>query len=135
MTPALGLLPQQSAASPSCGCCLKRLTHAFTCRSAIQQTIKGDDLDVVVALFRPPPYTSLDSASHHQMLHCRHAIISGRRQRIIRALEYGASWQNEFNGSVAHIITDREYDYSQLLKYLKPKELSVNYPRASVQMW
>jgi DNA polymerase IV len=51
----------------------------------------------------------------------------GRRQRIVRALEYGASWQREFNDSITHIITDREYDYSQLLKYLKLKELPVSY--------
>ncbi|KAI4842316.1 DNA polymerase beta-like protein [Aureobasidium sp. EXF-8845] len=66
----------------------------------------------------------------------------GRRQRIIRALEYGASWQSEFNDSVTHIITDREYDYAQLLKYLKLEELPAamilvneNYPPSCMEFY
>ncbi|TIA85023.1 DNA polymerase beta-like protein [Aureobasidium pullulans] len=47
----------------------------------------------------------------------------GRRQRIIKAIEYGASWQDKFNDTVTHIIVDRDYDFEQLLKYLKLKEL------------
>jgi hypothetical protein len=58
----------------------------------------------------------------------------GRRQRIIRALEYGATWQIDFNDSVTHIVTDREYDYPQLLKYLKLSELPVSYSRVLAQM-
>ncbi|KAG9764438.1 DNA polymerase beta-like protein, partial [Aureobasidium melanogenum] len=66
----------------------------------------------------------------------------GRRQRIIRALEYGATWQPEFNGIVTHIITDREYDYPQLLKYLKISELPAgvvlvneNYPSSCMEFY
>jgi DNA polymerase IV len=58
----------------------------------------------------------------------------GRRQRIIRALEYGATWQPEFNGIVTHIITDREYDYPQLLKYLKISELPVSHTSLSARI-
>lgn len=42
-------------------------------------------------------------------------------------MEYGATWQNEFNDTVTHIITDRDYDYPQLLKYLKISELPVSH--------
>ncbi|KAI4729256.1 DNA polymerase beta-like protein [Aureobasidium sp. EXF-10728] len=66
----------------------------------------------------------------------------GRRQRIIRALEYGATWQNEFNDTVTHIITDREYDYTQLMKYLKKTELPAsvvlvneNYPASCMEFY
>lgn len=58
----------------------------------------------------------------------------GRRQRIIRAIEYGASWQPDFNDTVTHIITDKEYDYPQLLKYLKTSELPVSHASVSAHM-
>ncbi|KAI5209766.1 hypothetical protein AUEXF2481DRAFT_5907 [Aureobasidium subglaciale EXF-2481] len=64
----------------------------------------------------------------------------GRRQRIIRAIEYGASWQNDFNDSVTHIITDHGYNFEQLLKYLKMNELPAgivlvkeNYPSSCME--
>ncbi|KAG9666001.1 DNA polymerase beta-like protein, partial [Aureobasidium melanogenum] len=66
----------------------------------------------------------------------------GRSQRIIRAIEYGASWQREFNDTVTHIITDKEYDYPQLLKYLKISELPAgiilvneNYPPSCMEFY
>ncbi|KAK6006477.1 hypothetical protein QM012_006887 [Aureobasidium pullulans] len=66
----------------------------------------------------------------------------GRRQRIVRALEYGATWQNEFNNTVTHIITDRGYDYSQLLRYLKLSDLPAgvvlvneNYPSSCMDFY
>lgn len=87
-------LPLQEAASRRCGCCLKRLarTHAFACRNARQQTVKSDKVDVVVVVCIPPLlnkrprpasgayYTSLHQpltqTSHHQILLCRHVIIT-----------------------------------------------------------
>ncbi|KAI5275783.1 DNA polymerase beta-like protein [Aureobasidium subglaciale] len=64
----------------------------------------------------------------------------GRRQRIIRAIEYGASWQNGFNDSVTHIITDHGYNFEQLLNYLKLNELPAgivlvkeNYPSSCME--
>jgi hypothetical protein len=71
-------------------------SYAFACRNALQQTVKGDELDVVVVVCIPPaskqtsppgiqtlPYSvllptpALTQASHHQILLCRHAIITG----------------------------------------------------------
>ncbi|KAI5207423.1 DNA polymerase beta-like protein [Aureobasidium subglaciale] len=63
-----------------------------------------------------------------------------RRQRIIRAIEYGASWQNSFNDTVTHIVTDHGYNFEQLLKYLKLEELPAgvvlvkeNYPSSCME--
>ena len=72
-------------------------SHAFACRNALQQTVKGDELDVVVVVVCIPPASkqtsppgiqtlpysvllptpALTQASHHQILLCRHAIITG----------------------------------------------------------
>lgn len=49
-------------------------------------------------------------------------------------MEYGATWQNEFNDTVTHIIADRDYDYSQLLRYLKISELPVSHASISAQI-
>ena len=58
-----------------------------------------------------------------------------RKMRITKALEFGATWQKDFNESVTHVIVDKSLDYNQLLKYLKRDSLpervvvaSENYP-------
>lgn len=58
-----------------------------------------------------------------------------RKMRITKALEFGATWQKEFNGSVTHVIFDKSTEVSQLFKFLKTESLpgnvivvSENYP-------
>lgn len=45
-------------------------------------------------------------------------INSARRFRIIKALEYGASWQKEFSIYVTHVIVDQGLSYGELLKHI-----------------
>ncbi|KAK5134127.1 hypothetical protein LTR08_006902 [Meristemomyces frigidus] len=42
-----------------------------------------------------------------------------RRMRIIKALEFGATWQREWNESVTHVVADKLIDYSLILRFLK----------------
>ncbi|QIX01652.1 hypothetical protein AMS68_007169 [Peltaster fructicola] len=42
-----------------------------------------------------------------------------RRLRITKALEYGASWQKDWNRFVTHVIVDINLDYATLLKHLE----------------
>jgi DNA polymerase IV len=49
-----------------------------------------------------------------------------RRFRITKALEYGASWIQEWQIGITHIIVDRDLDYEHLLKYLKIDSLPVS---------
>jgi DNA polymerase IV len=58
-----------------------------------------------------------------------------RAMRIAKALEFGATWQRDFNDSVTHIIVDKHLTYDQLLKQLKldtlPEKVNLvseNYP-------
>ncbi|KAF2486929.1 DNA polymerase beta-like protein [Neohortaea acidophila] len=58
-----------------------------------------------------------------------------RKLRIAKAIEFGATWESEFNESVTHIVADKSMDYGLLLKYLKKDALpphialvSENYP-------
>ena len=55
--------------------------------------------------------------------------------RIMKALEYGATWQKDWNEFVTHAIVDSQFEYNLVLKYLKmekmPKGVAVvtsNYP-------
>ncbi|KAF2771718.1 hypothetical protein EJ03DRAFT_22581 [Teratosphaeria nubilosa] len=43
----------------------------------------------------------------------------GRAMRIAKALEFGATWQQNFNEHVTHIVVDKLLSYDQLLRYLK----------------
>jgi len=43
----------------------------------------------------------------------------GRHMRISRAIDYGATWQRDFNDHVTHIVLDKAMSYDMLLKYLK----------------
>ncbi|KAH9809512.1 DNA polymerase X family [Teratosphaeria destructans] len=43
----------------------------------------------------------------------------GRAMRIAKALEFGSTWQQNFNEYVTHIVVDKMLSYDQLLRYLK----------------
>lgn len=47
--------------------------------------------------------------------------------RIVKAMEFGASWQKEFDHHVTHIIIDQANTFEQLLKFLRMKELPVGH--------
>ncbi|KAK3076000.1 hypothetical protein LTR53_000177 [Teratosphaeriaceae sp. CCFEE 6253] len=58
-----------------------------------------------------------------------------RAMRMLKAIEYGATWQRDWNDNVTHVIADKMYDYATLLKFLKldrlPEKVVVvaeNYP-------
>ncbi|OQO12316.1 hypothetical protein B0A48_02958 [Cryoendolithus antarcticus] len=46
-----------------------------------------------------------------------------RRLRITKAIEYGAAWVKDFDGTVTHILVDRLMDYAMLIKFLKIERL------------
>ncbi|KAK3652620.1 hypothetical protein LTR56_001985 [Elasticomyces elasticus] len=46
-----------------------------------------------------------------------------RAMRMMKAIEYGATWQKDWNASVTHVIVDKVYDYSTLMKHLKMDSL------------
>jgi len=46
--------------------------------------------------------------------------------RITKALEYGATWQKEWNDSVTHAVVDKSMNYDQMLRFLKVKAMSVS---------
>ena len=48
---------------------------------------------------------------------------AARRMRIAKALEFGATWQKDFNDTVTHIVVDKAMDYSLLTKFLKRDDL------------
>lgn len=103
LTPASGLLYQTRSCFTSLPLLPETpLTHAFACRNARQQTVKSDKVDVVVVVCIPPPlnkrprpasvayYSSLlqplTQTSHHQILLCRHVIIT-RLQSLTTAAD------------------------------------------------
>lgn len=47
----------------------------------------------------------------------------GRRKRIIKAMEYGATWQKDWNASVTHIIVDIDDNmkWPSVIKHLSTK--------------
>ena len=49
-----------------------------------------------------------------------------RKMRIAKALEYGATWQNNFNDSVTHVVLDKAMDFGLLIKFLKRDRLPWN---------
>jgi len=58
-----------------------------------------------------------------------------RAMRMLKAIEYGATWQKDWNDSVTHVIADQIFDFAQLMKHLKmdslPNDVVVvteNYP-------
>ncbi|KAI7162887.1 DNA polymerase beta-like protein [Hortaea werneckii] len=62
-----------------------------------------------------------------------------RAMRIIKAIEFGATWQKDWNESITHVVVDRAIDYSLLLRFLKIDKLpehivlvSENYPASCV---
>ncbi|KAI7240316.1 DNA polymerase beta-like protein [Hortaea werneckii] len=62
-----------------------------------------------------------------------------RAMRIIKAIEFGATWQKDWNESITHVVVDRAIDYSLLLRFLKIDRLpehvvlvSENYPASCV---
>ncbi|TKA25769.1 hypothetical protein B0A50_05866 [Salinomyces thailandicus] len=46
-----------------------------------------------------------------------------RAMRIIKALEFGATWQREWHDSVTHVIVDKVIDYGLLMRFLKMDRL------------
>ncbi|KAI7067936.1 hypothetical protein KC352_g42873, partial [Hortaea werneckii] len=59
--------------------------------------------------------------------------------RIIKAIEFGATWQKDWNQSVTHVVVDKAIDYNLLLRFLKLDRLpehvvlvSENYPASCV---
>ncbi|GAB7348560.1 hypothetical protein MBLNU459_g6950t1 [Dothideomycetes sp. NU459] len=46
-------------------------------------------------------------------------IHPGRRNRIIKAIEYGATWQRDWNSSVTHIILDSNLRYDHIKMKVK----------------
>ncbi|KAK5115966.1 hypothetical protein LTR62_000422 [Meristemomyces frigidus] len=46
-----------------------------------------------------------------------------RAMRIMKVLEYGATWHKEWNHHITHVIVDRQLDYSQLLRSLNVSSL------------
>lgn len=50
----------------------------------------------------------------------------GRQMRILRAIDYGATWQRDFSEHVTHIVLDKAMGYDMLLKYLKLDALPSN---------
>ncbi|KAI6816482.1 DNA polymerase beta-like protein [Hortaea werneckii] len=62
-----------------------------------------------------------------------------RAMRIIKAIEFGATWQKDWNQSVTHVVVDKAIDYNLLLRFLKLDRLpehvvlvSENYPASCV---
>ena len=45
----------------------------------------------------------------------------GRRLRIIKALEYGATWQKDWNSSVTHLIVDSSMRWDVVISHLLNK--------------
>lgn len=52
-------------------------------------------------------------------------VHPARRMRIIKALEYGATWQKDWTNSVTHVIVDKSIYYGQLIAFLKMSALPV----------
>lgn len=52
-------------------------------------------------------------------------VNPARRMRITKALEYGASWQREWDDSVTHVVVDKSMNYDQVLRFLKLEALPV----------
>jgi len=46
-----------------------------------------------------------------------------RRMRMTKALEFGATWQKDWNECVTHVVMDKVIDYSLLMRYLKMDRL------------
>lgn len=46
--------------------------------------------------------------------------------RIVKALEYGATWQTDLNDSVTHIVADKDMTFEFLLKHLGISQLPVS---------
>ena len=46
-----------------------------------------------------------------------------RKMRIAKALEFGATWEKEFNDSVSHVVVDKSMNYDLLTKFLKKDSL------------
>ena len=42
-----------------------------------------------------------------------------RKLRIAKAVEFGATWHQEWSNTVTHIIADKAFDYATILKFLK----------------
>ncbi|KAI7475093.1 DNA polymerase beta-like protein [Hortaea werneckii] len=62
-----------------------------------------------------------------------------RAMRIIKAIEFGATWQKDWNPSATHVVVDKAIDYNLLLRFLKIDRLpehivlvSENYPASCV---
>lgn len=51
-------------------------------------------------------------------------VNPARAMRIMKTIEFGATWQAEWNDCVTHVIIDNKFDYGQLLKHLKVQKLS-----------
>ena len=49
-----------------------------------------------------------------------------RRMRITKALEFGATWQRDFNEWVTHVVVDKAMDHGLLLRFLKLEALPEN---------
>ncbi|KAK3691127.1 hypothetical protein LTR37_018880 [Vermiconidia calcicola] len=46
-----------------------------------------------------------------------------RKMRIAKAIDFGATWEREFNDQVTHIIVDKAMDFGLLTKFLKQDNL------------
>ncbi|KAK4987499.1 hypothetical protein LTR66_007580 [Elasticomyces elasticus] len=53
-------------------------------------------------------------------------VHPARRMRIVKALEYGATWQKDWNTRVTHVIVDRGMNYNQVTAFLKLQVLPNN---------
>lgn len=45
--------------------------------------------------------------------------------RIKKAIDYGATWQKDWNESITHVIVDRSMNYGQVMAFLKLQLLPV----------
>lgn len=52
-------------------------------------------------------------------------VHPGRKIRINKAEQYGATWQREWSDTVTHVIVDKGLDYATVKTYLKLSELPV----------
>ena len=46
-------------------------------------------------------------------------IAPARRMRINKAIQFGATWQRDWNNDATHVILDKSLGFSALIKYLK----------------
>ena len=57
------------------------------------------------------------------------ATHAARKLRIAKAQEYGATWIQDFNDSVTHVVVDKGMNFSEILRFLKldglPAEVAV----------